>query len=230
MNTLATFVRIPKNASTSVYESLGTANTIRDEKLFKFSQREKARYKGCFCPSHCLLTEAIRELGEEILDVPSLAVVRNPYDRLVSMYSFARRNEWMFAAYLIGDYSFGSFCRVMLEAKDDADFLHAFTQKSYLMLDDEIGVDRVLRFENINEEFKTFLTDFNIPLTKVSHPSVIRATRLAQGTHIPDAVNPVLPHENQTPHAPYKDFYCEETKSMVHKMWEEDLDEFKYTF
>ena len=206
MNTLATFVRIPKNASTSVYESLGTANTIRDEKLFKFSQREKARYKGCFCPSHCLLTEAIRELGEEILDVPSLAVVRNPYDRLVSMYSFARRNEWMFAAYLIGDYSFGSFCRAMFEAKDDADFLHAFTQKSYLMLDDEIGVDRVLRFENINEEFKNFISDYET-----------------------DDVA-VLPHENQTPHAPYKDFYCEETKSMVHKMWEEDLDEFKYTF
>jgi len=206
MDTLTTFVRIPKNASTSVYEALGTANTIRDEKLFRFSQREKARYKGCFCPSHCLLTEAIGEFGEEILDVPSLAVVRNPYDRLVSMYSFARKNEWMFAAYLAGDCSFNFFCGIMLGAKDDPNFLHAFTQKSYLMLDDKIGVDRVLRFENINEEFKNFISDYEI------------------------ADVAALPHENQTPHAPYKDFYCEETKSMVHKMWEEDLDEFKYTF
>ena len=69
MNLSVTFVRIPKNASTSIYEALGKANTIRDEKLVKFSRANNARYRGVLAPSHCLLSEAIEELGDGILSI-----------------------------------------------------------------------------------------------------------------------------------------------------------------
>lgn len=229
MDSSVTFVRIPKNASTSIYESLGAANTIRNEKISRlYSSRHsiktsEERYKGKVAPSHCVLREAVDKLGDEILEVPSFGVVRNPYDRLASMYCHARSYNLMFhLSQDFQDYSFGSFCRALLELEGRSNFLHAYsvgpnpidiliahslTQKSYLILNDKIGVDRVLKFENINEEFKKFITDYKIL-----------------------NVDPVLPHKNSPNRAAYKDFFCKETKKIVKRMWEEDLDEFKYTY
>ena len=58
-----TFVRIPKNASTSIYEHIKPLNTIRDELL-----PYRREHFNIFAPSHCRLSEAVEALGKSILD------------------------------------------------------------------------------------------------------------------------------------------------------------------
>lgn len=204
MNLSVTFVRIPKNASTSIYEALGKANTVRDERLVRLLRANRARYGGVIAPSHCSLSEAIGELGDGILKVPSFAVVRNPYDRLVSMFVYIKSYKRILSHFIDPECSFDSFCREMHERKD---FFYALSQKAHLTLNSEIRVNEILRFENISEEFEKFISDHKI-----------------------SGVDSRLPHKNSTRHTQYRDFFCEDTKKVASKMYEEDLDEFKYTF
>lgn len=201
-------MRIPKNASTSIYESLGTKNTIRDEKLVSFSQRHYGRYKEVLPPSHCLLSEAIIELGEEILNFPSFAVVRNPFCRMVSMYAFSIKSR-VLHIYTNKIPSFLDFCSLFLQQQEENDgtFFPAFTQKSYITLGDGVGVNKILRLENLDKEFKNFIIEYSL-------------TDIIQE----------LPHTNSTTHESYTSYYCTESKKIVKKLWKEDLDEFKYTF
>jgi hypothetical protein len=205
MNLSVTFIRIPKNASTSIYEALGKANTVRDEKLISFLRANDGRYGGILAPSHCLLSEAVEELGGRILNVPSFAVVRNPYDRLVSMFVYIKSYKRILSHFIDPECSFDSFCRKMYDERED--FFYSLSQKSHLVLNNKIKVDEILRFENINEEFKKFISNYEIK-----------------------NVDANLPHKNSTRHSPYQDFFNEETKKVATKLSEEDLDEFKYTF
>jgi len=86
---MVTFVRIPKNASTSLYSFFGGSNTIRNELL----SADNSMYLNVFEPSHCSIASAEKYLGRRVIDAPVLAVVRNPYDRLLSMFFFAKKYD-----------------------------------------------------------------------------------------------------------------------------------------
>jgi len=209
-----TFVRIPKNASTSIYQALGEANTIRDERLNQFMWRHTPRYKGLFAPSHCLLSEAIEELGDKILKVPSFAVVRNPFSRLVSIYGYTLKHD-LFYMYGQRRQPFQEFCESFERlAEEDKHFFHAYTQRSFVDLPKPsgpvVGVDWILRFENLNEEFARFMSGC--------------------GANKKGKFNLTLPRLNTSPHKPYKDYYCAPTKAVVERMWGDDLEYFGYKF
>lgn len=208
-----TFVRIPKNASTSIYQALGVANTIRDDRLNQFMWRNVPRYRGLFAPSHCLLSEAIEELGAKIQTVPSFAVVRNPYERLVSIYGYAVKHDLF---YMFGQkrLSFLDFCVTFEKrAAEDKHFFHAYPQLRFVTIEGKtrthIAVDRVLRFESLASEFKEFVLDYEF------HQR---------------GVNPTLPHLNTSKHEPYDDYYCPKTRGVIERLWGEDLDAFEYKF
>ena len=208
-----TFVRIPKNASTSIYQALGKANTIRDDRLYPFMWRHTPRYRGLFAPSHCLLSEAIAELGAKIKTVPSFAVVRNPYERMVSMYGYAKKHD-LFYMYGHQRLSFRDFCAAFEKlATEDKHFFHAYPQLRFITIEDgsesKIAVDRVLRFESLASEFKDLILDYGFNRS---------------------AVNPTPPHLNPSQHKPYDDYYCPKTRGVVERVWGEDLDAFGYTF
>ena len=76
-----------------------------------------------------------------------------------------------------------------------------------MTLDDKIGVNKILRFENLANDFKNFILEYNL-----------------------DSLTPALPRKNSTEHDSYKQYYCSESKKIVEKIWKEDLDEFKYSF
>jgi hypothetical protein len=208
-----TFVRIPKNASTSIYQALGKANTIRDDRLYPFMWRNVPRYKGLFAPSHCLLSEAITELGAKICRVPSFAVVRNPYERMVSMYGYAKKHD-LFYLYGHRRLSFRDFCAAFEKlAIEDKHFFHAYSQLRFVTIEDgsesKIAVDRVLRFESLAAQFKEFVLDYEFDK---------RAVSLA------------LPHLNASKHEPYDDYYCPRSQGVIERVWGEDLDAFGYKF
>lgn len=199
-NKKVNFIRIPKNASTSLYNFFGVTNTIRDEYL----PHPETTYKNFFAPSHCTLNMAIRALGEEILQLPTFAVVRNPYDRAVSMYFFAKKYN-LFNLYNQNDLNFLQFCESL--SIQDENFFHAWPQLKYFQ---NHKVD-LIRFENLEEELWHFLDKNKL---KKFYKNAGR----------------VLKKENQTNHENYKKYFCTKSTKIIENIWHQDLDYFKYAF
>ena len=148
-NKKVNFIRIPKNASTSLYNYFGVTNTIRDNYL----SVDNEVYKNIFAPSHCRLEFAIKEFGERILSLPTLAVIRNPYDRMVSMYFFAQKTK-LNGVYDMDFQNFLEFCEHFQRLSSDPNFFHAWSQKSFIEVDNDTRVDSLLSFENLQDFYK----------------------------------------------------------------------------
>lgn len=136
-----TFIRIPKNASTSVYEHIKPLNTIRDEAL-----PYRREHFNIFAPSHCRLSEAVEVLGKDILDKVVFAVSRNPLDRMVSQYHFAQKENWIPIKFK-GFANFVDFCA-------DNETIASHSQSYYLDVSTKINI---IRFENLQYDFDLLL-------------------------------------------------------------------------
>ena len=199
-NKKVNFIRIPKNASTSLYNFFGVTNTIRDDYL----TCPESVYKNIFAPSHCTFDTAIDCLGNEILNLPTLAVARNPYDRAVSFYHFSKKYS-IFSIYNKPELSFVDFLEEFSNQNDD--FFHAWPQMKFFK---NHQVD-VIKFENIEADLWNFLKKNNID---VFYKNAKRR----------------LKKENQTIHENDKKYYCSRSKKIVKEMWGEDICFFSYKF
>ena len=197
---MITFIRIPKNASTSLYTFFGDENTIRNE----YIDSDNERYMNIFESSHCEIDYAVDILGEEILDNPVLSVVRNPFDRLVSMYFFARKYD-LGKIYDIDISTFDDFVEGFYRYKDDKNFFHAIPQCDYIK--SECPNLTVIRFESLEDDLTRFIEDneLNFDITK-------------------------LEKLNSTEHTHYGDYYSDTSKGIVEDMWGMDLDRFSYDY
>tara|TARA_R110000782_G_scaffold15226_1_gene44645 strand:- start:150 stop:749 length:600 start_codon:yes stop_codon:yes gene_type:complete len=194
-----TFLRIPKNASTSLYAFFGLANTIRNEYL----NANNSKYLNVFEPSHCTLQEAKEILGDDVAKLPVLAVVRNPYDRMVSMFFFAKKHD-LGQLYDISLNSFDSFVDGFYRESKNPDFFHAKSQCDYIKGNDSVTV---CMFENLKNEIYKFICDNELSFN----------------------VNDLL-KLNGTDHNNYKSYYTDKSKETVKKMWQDDLTRFSYSF
>ena len=149
-----TFIRIPKNASTSLYSFFGENNTIRDELL----EVDNDTYLNIFAPSHCSLEQAVEQIGSGLLDHPILAVIRNPFDRLVSMFFFAKKYD-LGALYGINTEDFDTFASDFYHMSKDDTFFHAMSQSQYIEHESPVTI---IRFESLDEDMKQVGYD-NLP-------------------------------------------------------------------
>lgn len=202
-NGLVTFIRIPKNASTSIYSFFGSKNTIRNELLCA----DNDMYLNVFESSHCNIADAVKFLGDEVLNNPVLAVTRNPFDRLVSMFFFARKHN-LGILYDVNTNDFDSFARDFYKLSGDRNFFHAMPQSEYISHDKSDGFT-VIRFEELKEGICSFIID----------------------NCLEEFFNKdELPNLNGTIHNHYSDYYSSKSKGIVSDMWGCDLDNFGYSF
>lgn len=200
---LVTFIRIPKNASTSVYAFLGETNTIRNELL----DADNETYLNIFEPSHCSIKDAVKNLGKKILTKPVLAIVRNPYERLVSMFFFARLHN-LGSLYDIDTNDFDNFAEGFYKLSKTTNFFHAMSQTEYILHDDADNFT-VIRFEDLQIGLHVFINKSGLGgLLNVNE----------------------LPKLNGTIHKHYSEYYSDKSKAIVTKMWACDLDKFNYSF
>ena len=194
-----TFLRIPKNASTSTYTFFGLANTIRNEYL----DANNSKYLNVFESSHCTLREAKELLGDCVAELPVLSIVRNPYDRMVSMFFFAKKHN-LGQLYDISLDSFDAFVEGFYKLSKDPNFFHAKTQYEYIKGKDNVTV---CRFENLKDDISKFISDNNLSFNIDTFPKL-----------------------NSTTHDNYKSYYTSKSKDIVRKMWGDDLTRFSYIF
>lgn len=202
-NGMVTFIRIPKNASTSLYAFFGDRNTIRNECL----SADNERHLNVFESSHCDISDAVKNLGDEILNNPVFAVVRNPFDRLVSMFFFARKHN-LGVLYDVDTSSFDSFARDFYRLSSDNNFFHAMPQGQWMDHDKPINLT-IVRFEQLSKGVARFIDD----------------NCLGEFFNKDE-----LPNLNGTSHNHYSHYYSAKSKAIVSDMWGRDLDRFFYSF
>lgn len=202
------FVRVPKNASTSIYSHLGEHNLIKKhEKMFIDALFKKKLYKNWFSPTHAKPDEIYGMFGSMVKNYMSFAVVRNPFDRAVSMFQFAKENSLGTLYGESNDVSFEDFCDIMKENHSDnnKDFIAIHQQTEWF--DGAFRPNFILRFENLKNDFQEMLD-----LCQIKH------------------ITADIPHSNSSNRTDYKNYYNSKTKKIIEKIFEKDLDIFKYTY
>lgn len=199
------FYRIPKNASTSLFKHLGQLNLIKKYEQKFNDLADKRLYKGWFDPTHAKPQEVFRVLGHEMANYFSFCVVRNPWDRAVSMYHFAKKHDLQSLYGIKGEISFETFCEILRERQGDSSFIG--TNKQIDWISDPYPPKYILRFENLQKDFEIMLNKFNI-----------------------HHISPQIPHLNATNHASYKDYYNERTKTIIESVFADDIYQLRYQF
>lgn len=198
------FVHVPKTGGTSVARALDPwvvhpPLTAWNKLLSRFHlQKDPAKVR---LRVHGSLADAYAQLPSDFADsLFKFAFVRNPWDRLVSEYSFilARDNHPRhkevkalpdFLAYL-------RYERERARGRSQARMLAAPTGRA--------EIDFVGRFENLAADFS-------------------EACRRM-------GVDAELPHLNKTKHRDFRDFYNAQTRDYVAEAWADEISAFEYSF
>ena len=203
------FVWVPKAAGTSIYHVLQRHGC--PENLWERPERPFAN-QGLATFGHVSVPALVEHgtLRRDFLDTAfKFAFVRNPYDRLVSLFFYLRRIGNPIA---IACPSFREFClRLDAEPVPPVGFYNYFTLNQcnpmVRWLYDEAGnclVDFIGRVENLAADWQ----------------AVCHRVGFAES----------LGSANSTPHRPYRDYYSSDCRRVVERLYAEDLDRFGYAF
>jgi len=187
------FIHIPKTAGVSINDALNIA-----------------------VPGHRSLKEIELSLDKSIFNsYKKVAVVRNPYDRMISLYKHALINDMKNArkaGYVGDDHSFETWFWNLAHHFHKITFQPLTLMSCYdLILNNsgEIDIDYILRFENLEEDWNNMFNELNIE-------------------------PPQLPVLNTTKHEHYsKHYQCQTGEIMIKfitKMFKKDFDNFGYKF
>jgi hypothetical protein len=201
------FFHIPKNAGTSVSSALLKNESyyypwvITSKILRKFKKTDNFFFdnfqqKIHLFSSHETVKKIEEDISAEIFDnFFKFAVVRNPYSRFVSRYNYLKLTN------NLKEYNFNEFLKNHVKKS-------LITDKQYKFLlnkNKKIGVDKILKFENINEEI--FQLSKKINLNPAKFKQLNASTK-----------------DN------YRDYYDDNTKKIVEDFCKEDLEFFNYSF
>lgn len=121
---------------------------------------------------HASFENTYLDHDKELLDTyTSFAITRNPYSRAYSAWNFLRVLEDVEGRYKVKN--FAEYLYALRDRnghyKDDVikidEYLHdhelTFPQYTFITKDDSILVDKLIRLENFNKDWKEFVTEYN---------------------------------------------------------------------
>jgi hypothetical protein len=191
------FVHIPKTAGNSIQTIL--RHYSEDEIISSRPSQDgierfgvqNANYK---IKKHSTLAEYRAALGEEqFRRLYKFACVRNPWDRMISYYFTPgqRRVEWDRHA----------FKKFVSKTPSVADYLRLEEAE----VDPFCNVNRVMRFENLAEDFRTVCSELDIPLAP-------------------------LPQYNRSEREHFSKYYDGELRALVERRFALEIERFGYAF
>lgn len=192
----AIFVHVPRTAGQSVERAFlelhGLDWNTRGELLLRAKDEDEP---GPPRLAH-LTTKQYTDLGyidgDKFNQYFKFSVVRNPYDRIISLMRW-----WNYSD--LGKFLDEKFPQVWEE-------MHYFVmpQVNYLYSDDELLVDFVLDFHNLEQGWHDLCRALDIDIE--------------------------LPHVNRSEHDPYQEYYDEELRARVRELYSSDLKTFQFVF
>ena len=201
------FFHIPKNAGTSISSALLKNENyyypwvITSKILRRFKKTDNFFFDNFQNKIHLFSShETVKKIEENISveifkNFFKFAVVRNPYSRFVSRYNYLKLTN------NLKECNFREFIKNHINKS-------LITDKQYKFLlnkNNKIGVDKILKFEKINEEISLLSKKINLEPKKF----------IQLNTSTRDS---------------YRDYYDDYTKKIVKDFCREDLDFFNYSF
>ena len=180
-----TFIHNPKTAGTSISQWL-------DDNFKTIEGRKHGGWK-----------EAQEFFPDTIF---TFGVVRNPWERLASWFTFAGQGEfedWLVKRILYGHNDIPSIGLTFKPTVGWARQWYNLGKPQADWLGDNINL--TLRYENLQEDFNIICDKIGIPCQK-------------------------LPHKNKSKHKHYTEYYDGETKSIVAEKFAKDIEYFGYEF
>ena len=202
----AIFIHIPKTAGVTLANATTTSIKFEDSTFGWWDSRKK------LWKQHCSIWQLKEIYKIPIDDYYKFTVVRNPWDRAVSGYTwwttsknpiFRNVKSKSLKDYLLVQNGFEKFNHLNNKATGRGD--HFNTQYSFVEINGDCQMDYIIKFENLQEDFNIVCDKIGIPQQK-------------------------LPHKNKTKHKHYTEYYDEETKSIVAEKYAKDIEYFGYKF
>jgi len=194
------FVHIPKCAGSSITYSLSGKHFAKyDEKRKLYVQHATAKELKDFYFNE-----------KEWKSLFKFAIVRNPFERVVSSYNFLctamkmPKNKPTFKDFVYKKNVFGKLLDPNAPDKRGNFYHHSRPMVKYLFEEGELLVDFIGRFENLEDDWKYI------------------SKRIKKDKK--------LIHSNKISHPHYIDYYDEQLKNKVAEEYKEDLEVFGYKF
>jgi len=203
------FFHVPKAAGSSVTKALNK-NLVGDVKMNENNKslKEFLSKRNKLWPNHATCAEIKAFLGDNAYNSYfKFCFVRNPWDRLVSLYHYTVQKEAKI--YAEKNLSLPEFSQDIMDAGSFEKWITSgkfgTAQYYFLSANNKLLVDYVGRSENLQADFSYICGLLGMP-------------------------NIILPKENTSKHKKYLEYYNEETSQIVAERYAKDIELFGYTF
>ena len=154
-------LQIPKTATTSIQSASGERNLIYKHRgLIAEKFGKHPLYRGVFDPRHLIPQHVLEIFGKQVFEFLSFCVIRDPIQRIISSYFFGREKKLHFAYGLPENTTFDEYIRWLYKNKNDKNILILLPQNTWA--NNGIFPVEILRFENLQQEWKNFLQKHQI--------------------------------------------------------------------
>jgi len=154
------FVHVSKAAGSSIYRTLEPFANVKDKGLLNKAMSKtgiRRDYHKRYFAQHAYISEAMSYIPEdEFNKLFKFAFVRNPYDWIVSMYSFLQQNHDHRHNKMILDMSFADY--VDFEIKRNKRHQHLFVCDK----EGNLAVDFIGQFEQLEADFNHIIKTLNL--------------------------------------------------------------------
>jgi len=192
------FVHIPKTGGNSLQKTLlehGEYLDFIDGFIKKVVNNDPVYFYNHMSTKHCRARDIKYFMGNEAWESHfTFCTIRNPWDRLVSAYFFIAQRKKNQRGKVVGAMSFDSFARTLCTLQPYG------IKPFYTDSDDNIIVDRIIRTEDLNQDYNSILQSCNVP-----------------------PIN-VVPHVNTSEREHYSHYYNDELIEIVRQAHKHEIE------
>jgi len=153
--------------------------------------------------------------------------VRNPWDRMISIYKYLGYSK---------KYEFNHFLKGVFLKEQWADNYWFVGPQSEFLYDNnsELKVDFIGRFENLQNDFNQICREIGMPIIKIPYVNKSEEKKVRVKTSPVGLAKYLLKYKYKRESIPafksYQEYYDEESKELIAKLYKTDIELFGYQF